>query len=146
VTPLVVDTAVAVKVVIEEEDSVHADALMQAAARGTYHLIAPDLMALEFGNVMWKCVRRSVLTAAEAWRNIERFPFDRIAWLPARALLPGAFSLAIRFGLTVYDGTFLAAAETLGAHLVTADRVLHRRVAADLPWVRLLGEFPMYPS
>ena len=139
-TPLVIDTAVAVKAVLPEEDSAAADALLDAAARGAHQLIAPDLMALEFGNVMWKHVQRSRMTAAEARRNVERFPFDRISWLPGRALLPGAMELALQFNITVYDGTFLAAAESLGVQFVTADQALHRKVSKHLPWVTLLSQ------
>ena len=85
--PLVPDTGVLVKFIVKEEYSPQAMALLGAAVEGTYHLAAPDFMAIEFGNVLWKYVRRAVMKEAEARRHIERFPFDRIEWLPARLLL-----------------------------------------------------------
>lgn len=142
-TPVVVDTAVAIKAVLEEPDSDRAEALFEAAARGSHRLVAPELMVYEFGNVLWKQVRRAVLTEAEANHVIARFPFDQIDWLPGHSLLPGAFQYAIRYGLTVYDAAFLSAATLLGVELITADRVLHRKVAGHLPWVKLLHELPV---
>jgi len=146
VIAVVPDTAVVVKVFLEEEDSPHAHALFRGAAGGTLRLAAPDFMAVEFGNVLWKHTRRSLLTSAEARRAIGRFPFDHIAWLPARVHLPRAFEFASRYDIAVYDAAFLAAADMLDGEFVTADRVLHHKVGTDLPWVRLLREFPLSPS
>lgn len=139
--PLVLDTSVMVKFVIVEEDSPKAVALLGAAVEGTYHIAAPDFMAIEFGNVLWKYVKRAILQEEEARRQLERFPFDRIEWLPARMLLSDAFRLAREHDLAVYDGAFLAAAAALNVDLVTADEDLHRRVSGRLPWVRLLHDF-----
>jgi predicted nucleic acid-binding protein len=143
VTPVVVDTSVAIKAVLEEPDSDRADAVFEAAARGSHRLVAPELLVYEFGNVLWKQVRRAVLTEAEAKRAIERFPFNQIDLLPGHSLLPRAFAYTIRYGLTVYDAAFLSAAALLDVELITADRVLHRKVAGHLPWVKLLHELPV---
>ncbi len=139
--PLVADTSVLVKFVVEEEDSPKAVALLGAVVEGTYHLAAPDFMAIEFGNVLWKYVRRAVMDEAEARRHIERFPFDRIEWLPARMLLKDAFRFAREHDVAVYDGAFLAAAATLAVDFVTADETLHRKVSSRFRWVKLLREY-----
>jgi predicted nucleic acid-binding protein len=141
VIPLVPDTGVLVKFIVKEEDSPKAVALLGAAIEGTYHLAAPDFMAIEFGNVLWKYVRRAVIKETEARRHIERFPFDRIEWLPARLLLKDAFRFAQEHDVAVYDGAFLAAAAAFGADLVTADDSLHRKVRDRLPWVKLLRDY-----
>jgi predicted nucleic acid-binding protein len=141
VTPIILDTGVLVKVFVREEDSWRATKLLQAAAEGTYRLVAPDFMAVELGNVLWKLVHRTHLREAEARQALGEFPFDRIEWLPARVLLAEAFGIAIEHEVSVYDAAFLAAAASLGADLVTADEELHRKVASRLPWVRLLRDF-----
>ncbi len=139
--PLVPDTSVLVKFIVKEEDSPKAVALLGAAVEGTYHLAAPDFMAIEFGNVLWKYVRRGLMKEAEARRHIERFPFDRIEWLPARLLLKDAFRFAQEHDVAVYDGAFLAAAAGFDADLVTSDEGLHRKVSSRLRWVKLLREY-----
>ena len=45
--PVVLDTGVLVKVVVQEEDSAKAIALFDAAVEGAYQLVAPDFMAIE---------------------------------------------------------------------------------------------------
>ena len=140
-TPLVLDTSVLMKFVVDEEDSPKAVALLGSAVEGICHLAAPDFMAIEFGNVLWKYVRRGVMRDEEARRHLDRFPFDRIEWLAARLLLKDAFRFAREYDIAVYDGAFLAAAESLAVDLVTSDEALHRKVGNRLPWVRLLRDF-----
>src|SRR5438046_1118737 len=105
--PVVLDTAVLVKVFVEEDGSDRAVALFRAAVDGAYRMVAPDFMAVEFGNVLWKYVERALLTDREARRVLDRFPFDYLEWLPARMLLADAFRLATIHRITVYDAAFL---------------------------------------
>jgi predicted nucleic acid-binding protein len=130
-----------VKVYVEEQDSSRATALLRAAAEGRYRLAAPDFMAIEFGNVLWKYVQRSVLGEEEAWQALAEFPYDRIEWLPARMLASQAFRFALQYDIAVYDGAFLAGAESLAVDFVTSDEALHRKVSGHLPWVRLLRDY-----
>ncbi len=139
--PIVLDTGVLVKFVVVEEDSARAMALIGAAMEGTYRLLAPDFMAVEFGNVLWKYVNRKILRAEEAQRQIERFPLERIEWVSARLLLADAFRFAREHRIAVYDGAFLAAAARFDVDFVTADEHLYRKVGRYLPWVRLLRDF-----
>jgi predicted nucleic acid-binding protein len=132
-----------VKVFVVEQDSPRATALLQAAADGRYRLAAPDFMAIEFGNVLWKYVRRTVLSEEEAWQALGDFPYDRIEWLSARIMVSQAFRFALEYDIAVYDGAFLAGAESLAVDLVTSDEALHRKVSGRLPWVRLLRDFDL---
>lgn len=144
--PVVLDTGVMVKVFVEEEDSSKATALLLGAVAGTYRLTAPDFMAIEFGNVLWKYVRRSILREDEAWQALTEFPFDRIEWLPARLLFSEAFRFAREYDIAVYDGAFLAGAESLSVDFITTDVMLYRSVGGRLPWVKLLREFDVSPA
>jgi len=146
VISLVPDTTVVVKVFLEEDESPHAQALFQRAVNGEFHLVAPDFMAIEFGNVLWKHARQARLTVEEARQAIDRLPFDHISWVPAEALLPRAFGFATRYGIALYDAAFVSVAEMVGADFVTADRALVRKVGRHLSWVRLLGDFSSPPS
>jgi predicted nucleic acid-binding protein len=141
VIPLVLDTGVLVKFVVSEEDSPKAVALLRAATQGAYHLVAPDFMAIEFANVLWKYTTRGILSEEEGRRHLNRLPVDRIEWIPAHMLLAEAFGIATEHEVAVYDAAFLAAAASLGVDFVTADEGLHGKVAGRLPWVRLLRDF-----
>jgi predicted nucleic acid-binding protein len=121
VTRVVVDASVAVKWFLPETLSVEARSLL----RGDYDLQAPDLLWAELGNTLWKRFRRGELdeeTAKSALHDFGRFPVR-----PARAhrWTEAALDLAIRHGVTVYDGLYLAVAAGHRLRLVTADRRLY---------------------
>jgi predicted nucleic acid-binding protein len=121
VTRVVVDASVAVKWFLPEELSTEARQLLTTE----YELLAPDLLWAELGNVLWKKHRRRELdpkTASRLLRDFSRVPIELHAserWTEA------ALELAIRHGVTVYDGLYLALAAGNGCRVVTADRRLH---------------------
>ena len=135
---VVVDTSVAVKWYVPEPGGEHAVALRLAG----HDLVAPELLVAEFGNVLWKKVRRGELAGAEAAEIADAFvracPVKLRASLPYSAL---ALDLALRFERSVYDAFFLAVAVADGGSYVTADeRLVNALAQGDLARVvRLLG-------
>ena len=135
---LVVDTSVAVKWYIPEPGGEHALALRVTGN----DLVAPDLLVAEFGNVLWKKVRRGELDSAEAAEIADAFvracPVRLRPSLPYSAL---ALDLALRYERSVYDALFLAVAVADGGSYVTADeRLVNALAHGDLtPVVRLVG-------
>jgi predicted nucleic acid-binding protein len=88
-------------------------------------LMAPDLMPIELGNVLWKKVQRGAMTpeeAMEAQRGIAALAPVRI--LSSAAYQPRALALALRYSRSFYDSLYLALAETEGGVFVTADERL----------------------
>jgi predicted nucleic acid-binding protein len=137
VTRIVVDASVAVKWFLPEELSAEARGVLAAE----YELVAPDLLWAELGNVLWKKHRRRELdqrTARRLLRDFSRVPIEFHApepWTDA------ALDLAIRHGVTVYDGLYLVLAAGHGCRVVTADRRLHETCRAGglgqvVAWVR----------
>ena len=135
---LVVDTSVAVKWYIPEPGGEHALALRVTGN----DLVAPDLLVAEFGNVVWKKVRRGELDSAEAAEIADAFvracPVRLRPSLPYSSL---ALDLALRYERSVYDALFLAVAVADGGSYVTADeRLVNALAHGDLtPVVRLVG-------
>lgn len=102
---------------------------MQNSERGNDSMIAPELILAECGQVLHKKRAQKILTNEEL--NIL---LSSVLDLPIRLfahndLLRPACDLAAEFGLTVYDGLFLALAKHHSAPLFTADDGLRR--AAD---------------
>jgi predicted nucleic acid-binding protein len=122
---LVVDTSVAVKWVVPENgDGVEADTgiALSLLPRG---LIAPDLMLVEFGNAMWKKVRKNEIPAEQAREALEILP-TLVTFFPTRAFAVRAMEMSLEIDHPIYDCVFLALAEARELTVVTADKKLLR--------------------
>lgn len=120
-TRVVVDASVAVKWFLPEDLATEARQLLAPE----YQLLAPDLLWAELGNVLWKKHRRREVDrhlAIRLLRDLSRVP---IKYHASQDWATPALELAIRHGVTVYDGLYLALAAGNACHVVTADRRLH---------------------
>jgi predicted nucleic acid-binding protein len=124
---IVVDASVVVKWFIPEIHSTPAARLLDSDVV----LYVPDLISPEFGNILWKKVRRNEIgreDAEEILRAFSRLPFEI---RPSAALLPAAFELAVTFDRTVYDSLYLALAVAEDCAFITADAKFHATLAAS---------------
>lgn len=114
---LVVDASVAVKWLVEEEDSDAAEGLLD----GSRELFAPGLMASEVGNALWRKVRMGELERSHAGVLAAAISEIAVRWMPDDEIGPDAVRLSLALDRPVYDCVYLALAHRLGATLVTAD-------------------------
>lgn len=139
-TRLVVDASVAVKWFLPE--ALAADA--RRALTAGYQLLAPDLLWAELGNALWKKHRRHELDPRTARRLLHDFARVPIEFHETGRWTPAALDLATQYGVTVYDGLYLALAAGHGCRVLTADRRL-REACRDggirhlVGWVEELG-------
>lgn len=95
----------------------------RARLRGE-RLVAPELLDLEVASVLRGQIRAGALDARRAQlalTDLLELPLQRA---PHRPLLARCWEL--RDNLTIYDASYVALAEALGADLLTADRRLSR--------------------
>jgi predicted nucleic acid-binding protein len=114
----VVDTSVAVKWFIEEDDA--GGALLLLDRR--FELHAPDLLSLEFDNVLCKLIRRELLSEDEGLDIHDRMTTFPIQYHSSQILRERAFEIAIEAKRSIYDCLYLTLAEALEGRMVTADR------------------------
>ncbi len=144
---VVVDTSLAIKWVLVEADSALAWTLLDSWLDQGYDIIAPSLFVSEVTNVLYKKVRKGLVTLAYATQSLEQImltgPALDLSSDPKinLALSRRALELANQLGLpATYDAHYLALAEREGCELWTADERLWNSVKAHVPWVRWLGE------
>lgn len=129
---LVVDASVAAKWYLPEELSDSAARFLEAGVYGDTRLIAPSLLEVELGNVLWQRHRRNELSSErirEIWTAFEAAPLSLVEIGP---LMPAAIEIAIRYGCTVYDAIYVALTEAGAAErgtMLTADSKLVARFA-----------------
>ncbi len=125
VDEIILDASVAAKCFFTEDGS---DAARRLVGSGIA-LIAPDLIFAEIASVAAKRVRRGDVS-----RDLAQMAVDSLGDLidvvaPTRALSARAFQLAADYGVSAYDGVYLALAEQRGTRVVTADAKLIERAA-----------------
>jgi predicted nucleic acid-binding protein len=102
--------------------------------------MVPDLFWLEIGNFLWKAAKRGEITSVLARRGLEAMLNRDFPTVPSRAVLPEALKIAVDFGRTVYDSTYVALAVATRTELITADERLVNALGTRFP-VRWLGVF-----
>src|SRR5260221_5990652 len=121
---VVVDASVAVKWFVPEIHSELAARLLDPE----FIVSVPDLIGPEFGNTLWKKVRRQEITPEEAAEILKTFPSLGVEIYASSALLSSAFEVAVALDRTVYDSLYLALAIAQDGALVTADQKFHSAV------------------
>ena len=119
----VVDASIAVKWVVEEQETQQALAL-----RNNARLMAPDLLVAECANILWKKARRGELSSEEADLAARLLERSDIELLPMRGLMPAATRIAIALSHPAYDCVYLALALAKQTRYVTADDRLIRKL------------------
>ena len=132
----VVDASVAIKWFLPEN---HSEAALRLLTQ-PHTLHAPDLIFSEFGNVLWKRVRRNEISKKEADAVLEGLRTLNLQVQPSQTLIPLALEIACGENRTVYDSLYLAAAIALQSPLITADARFFRALikgpfSTHLRWV-----------
>ncbi len=133
---LILDTSVAVKFHLLEDNQEEVEALEAAVGDRRVELRAPGTLLPEAFNALWQRHRRSELSreeVSEAWEVISTIPLTLCG---PEDLIPRAVEITFESGATIYDALFLALAQDTGTVMVTSDdkllRILKGTSHADL--------------
>ncbi len=119
----VIDASVAVKWVVEESGTAEALAL-----RSQYRLIAPDLLAAECANILWKKVQRKELLRSEALLAARLLQSAEVELVPSHSHMEEATRMAVDLDHPAYDCLYLALAAEQQCPFVTADERLVKKL------------------
>jgi predicted nucleic acid-binding protein len=137
---IVVDASVIVKWFIPEVGAAPAKALLSAADE----LVAPELARIEVAAALIRKAIRHEISGADVERTLRAWfravADGQIFMLPNADDLEAAAKLALELQHRLPDCLYLAAAERLGAALITADRAFARRAARRSNLVQILEE------
>lgn len=139
---VVVDASLAIKWLVEEDDSDKAQALLQSWVSQDVARIAPFLMPFEVANGLHRRVLRGELNINHGTRMMAQLLELELELHHPPSLHVRALELAsqLRQG-AAYDAHYLALAESLDCEFWTADQRFYRAANAVTGNVRWLGEF-----
>ena len=130
----VVDASVGIKWFLPE---IHSEAASRLQfLKSSLHV--PAFFNLELGSVLSKRIRRDELTPKEGeaiLKELNNIPLQKHS---DERLLKSAFALALQTKQSLYDCLYLALAETLNGHVVTADRKFYSSLASGQYGQRVL--------
>jgi predicted nucleic acid-binding protein len=141
---VVLDASVALKLILDEEFSDQAEALVNDTLKRGELLYVPPLALSEVTNALLQRVRRGVMPEVEAQRALADFlqlPLQeaQTADLYERSL---TFALANQIR-SAYDATYVVLAQLLDVPLWTADVNLINALGVVAPWVRRIGDYSL---
>ena len=144
---VVVDASLAVKWLVEEDDSDKAHAVLQSWVAQDITRIAPHLMPFEVANALHRRVLRGELNVGDSIRMIARLLASRLELHHSPGLHTRALELASQLNQgAAYDAHYLALAEEFGCDLWTADERFYKAASQGVSNVRFLGDRDNSPA
>ena len=141
--PVVLDASLALALALEEPSGTLAERLLLGLAGSPSRVMVPALFDVECASGLAKAVRRERLdreAAAAVLLDLLEIPAERLV-LPR--LHREALSLALQYGISVYDAEYVALAAVNRGALVTADARLARALSGTGHDVRLLDDLEL---
>lgn len=140
-TEIVIDSGIIVKWFVSEPDSIQARLIYDEYENGNLGLLAPDLLYVEFGNVIWKKQVLQNFDETDAAFAIEQFKKISFTLTPTTVLFDDAFQIAVQYKRTFYDSLYLALSRKENCEFVTADEKLYNAVKPDFSNIILLADW-----
>ncbi len=138
---IVIDASVVLKWYLSDEEleekALH---VLEAHASDRITLHAPALLEFEVANGLTIAKRRARVGMDAACKAMEGFAELGIELYPLSSLFPKVLDYADRHKISAYDAAYVALADDLETHVVTADKRLFNSTR-QLTLVKWIGDF-----
>ena len=122
---VVIDTSAIIRLYIPDGPlPINIIECLESAAQGEVDLISPELMNVEFYQVILKKENKGYINSQEANDILENCKNLPVTYVSHKTLLPRARAIAKKFNTTIYDGLFLSLAEKTKSKLISADDLM----------------------
>src|SRR5690242_11121105 len=137
----VIDTSVCIKCFIADPLTAKVNQLFTHFANPQTEIFVPDLFYIECANVLWKYVRARMYTAGEVQTDLATLKSFPLRVVSTADLMADAVTIALNFGISAYDASYVALSQQVGAILLTLDAKLVRAVTNSSYNVSLFNDF-----
>lgn len=136
----VLDSSVGVKWIFDEEWSEKAVLLMRYFRDRKIQFIVPEFFYCELASASWQKVERKLTSVDLARDALQKFMVLPFVTYSDKELADMALDSALQYGVSPYDGLYLALAEINVVPLVTADRKLFDALKGRFDFIEFLGD------
>lgn len=138
----VVDASVAAKWFLPDEPDVTAAVTVLADFRaGRTALVTPGHLRYEVPSAIRAGYRTKRLTLEGSRAAISRFLSLQVPTIDDASMIEAGYEHSLRFGCSLYDGVYLALAESLDCPFVFADRRLRNGLGEEFPRALWLTDY-----
>jgi predicted nucleic acid-binding protein len=141
----VIDTNICIKLFINDPLTPKVNQLFDRLNDSSTEFFVPDLFYIECANVLWKYVRANLYTAEQVQADLTDLKDLRFQVTATKDLMIEAVQIGLDYGITAYDGCYVAVSQQVSAPLLTLDERLANSLAASKFDVRLFTNFSVYP-
>ena len=139
----VLDTNICVKQFIADPLTPKVNQLFDLLNNSSTEFFVPDLFYVECANVLWKYVRSNLYTADQVQADLADLKDLRFKVTSTKDLITEAIQISLNYGITAYDGCYVALSQNLGVPLLTLDERLINSLASSRFDVRLFTRFEL---
>jgi predicted nucleic acid-binding protein len=137
----VLDTNICIKQFIIDPLTPKVNELFDSLEEPSVEFFVPDLFYIECANVLWKYVRANLYTAEQVQADLSDLKALRFHITSTKALMGKAVEIGLEYGITAYDGCYVALSEQVIAPLLTLDERLANSLKGSKFDVQLLTDF-----
>lgn len=137
----VLDTNICIKQFIVDPLTPKVNQLFDSLDDPAVEFFVPDLFYIECANVLWKYVRAKLYTAEQVQADLSDLKALRFQVTSTKELMNKAVQIGLDYGITAYDGCYVALSEQVTAPLLTLDERLVNSLRDSKFDVRLFTNF-----
>lgn len=137
----VVDASVGIKQFIPDPLSSQVDQLFAQLNLPGVELFVPDLFYIECANILWKYVRAKLYTATDVPADLATLKALPLHVVSTAELMADAVTIGLTYGISAYDGCYVALSQQVTAPLLTLDQRLVNTLATAPYDVRFFADF-----
>lgn len=141
----VVDTSVCIKQFICDPLTPKVNQLFDRLANPQTEFFVPDLFYIECTNTLWKYVRAGLYTAAEVQADLVTLKAFPLRVVSTADLMSEAVTIALAYGISTYDASYVALSQQVSVPLLTLDSRLIRALATASYDIRSFNDFSIPP-
>ncbi|PSB02017.1 type II toxin-antitoxin system VapC family toxin [Merismopedia glauca] len=141
----VIDTNICIKQFIVDPLTPKVTQLLDHLNDLSAEFFVPDLFYIECANVLWKYVRANLYTAQQVQADLSDLKALRFQVTSSKELMAEAVQIGLDYGITAYDGCYVALSHQVSAPLLTLDERLVNSLAGSSFDVRLFANFSVPP-